>query len=593
MKKLFLFGMLLIASTLIFTNCEREDSIILESEEQFSKSGYIDFSKYQTQQTSLGQLYNLLNTINIDNPTLRSIDFGIETNFSSYNSRSTEQVVLEVDATNVFFSQYENRNFSTFTIIEPRLDTSFRNLVIENIDSDYPIAKIVTYYPESNWLNADHTQEAYEGEIEIEVFDGQWQSGERSTYCYIDSEPTWGCAWSHSSGHEPGYPGCHGGNYITGYVYTEDCYDLGDGGSGVGEPTGGGTGQGNDNSSNDLPIDGILTKPSLGLNVEAVLSDCLGYNNSMYYDVNLLSSIETMSLDIRTAMANYLEVNGCNQESTNVLREIDVFLNENNHSPEAQAFALEAINDVNLNIEDYFSPYSIPSIEYFSVNLLSNICVKNMVRYDFVGDGNFPVNAGLINQIRNTFGDNANVDLVFGENPNLPEGALASTDFDLQTNIDSGEYDIVINLSEGYLNGNPTKLSIASVLIHEMVHAKLMYSYLQGNLLEFYPQYTDLNDKFQNFLDNRTDENAQSLEDAMHIAMIDFIGTMSYSLYKYAQHVGMDNITQDYCKEIIKGGFNGTLAMNLIDTGEFTIEELITKFTNEANNTDDAQGDDC
>ena len=171
--------------------------------------------------------------------------------------------------------------------------------------------------------------------------------------------------------------------------------------------------------------------------------------------------------------------------------------------------------------------------------------------------------------------------------------ALAATSFDLQINIDNGVYDISITLSEGYLSENPTKLSIASVLIHEMVHAKLMHSYLQGNLLEEYPQYTDLNDKFQTFLDNRTDENAHNLDDAMHVAMIDFIGTMSYSLYKYAQHVGMDNITQDYCKDIIKGGFNSTPAMNLIDTGESTIEELITKFKNEANNTDESQGDDC
>lgn len=126
-----------------------------------------------------------------------------------------------------------------------------------------------------------------------------------------------------------------------------------------------------------------------------------------------------------------------------------------------------------------------------------------------------------------------------------------------------------------------------------MVHAKLMYAYLQGTLLTEYPEYISIQNSFDTFIENRTIENGEVMNDTSHIVMVDFIGDMSYALFKYAEAVGMDNITQQYCTDIVKGSFYNTPAMDLIDTGENSPEELNNMNVNEQDNNENALGDDC
>lgn len=229
-----------------------------------------------------------------------------------------------------------------------------------------------------------------------------------------------------------------------------------------------------------------------------------------------------------------------------------------------------------------------------SYNLLNNDCAKNIIKNEIMGTSNSQgTNGLLINQLRDLFGYDEDVDLVFRNLDNVPDNADAVTSFDTDVNIASGTYKITITLSDSYLDNNPTKLHIAMVLIHEMVHAKLMYDYLHGNLLTNYPNYTALNTAMETFLANRNIDNGEALNDAMHIAMVDLLGTMAYSLFKYSQHVGMDNITNQYCKDLTNGSFYNTPAMPLIDTGNNTAEGLNTINVNEQDNTTNAQGDDC
>jgi hypothetical protein len=245
------------------------------------------------------------------------------------------------------------------------------------------------------------------------------------------------------------------------------------------------------------------------------------------------------------------------------------------------------------NVVEDFETFNEADIENFSVNLLTHECTKLLVRDDIIGTGN-PVNAGLINIIRNTFNSDDNVTLAFRNTGNMPVGVSASTDFDTDTNINSGIYSIIISFNDSYLNNNPTKLSIALTAIHEMVHAKLMYAHLNGTLLTEYPNFTDLSNKFTVFLNDRTEANGLALEKSTHESMVSLISTMSYALFKYAKHKGMDNVTEQYCKEITKGSFYETpSAMELINTGESTPEQLRDKFINEQDNTTDAKGDDC
>ena len=255
LKQLTKIGILSLIVSFWLVSCQKEDTV--STDEDFAETEAIDFSKLNLTETNFEDLFNTI-TINLDNETLSRVNFGLSSNL---NSRTTESIIT-VDNDNVFFAQYENSNFTTFRIIETSEDESFRNLVIENIDSNEPIAKILTYFPNENWIYSNPDFTVYEGDVAIEDFAGTWQVASREQYCFIATTPTWGCAWDSASGHEPGYPGCNGGNFITGYTSESDCYDFSGGegsggGNGDGEGTGGGSGTGND-GENDLPL---ITKP--------------------------------------------------------------------------------------------------------------------------------------------------------------------------------------------------------------------------------------------------------------------------------------------------------------------------------------------
>lgn len=72
--------------------------------------------------------------------------------------------------------------------------------------------------------------------------------------------------------------------------------------------------------------------------------------------------------------------------------------------------------------------------------------------------------------------------------------------------------------------------------------------------------------------------------------MTKFTSAMAYTLFVYAQEQNMQDVTQEYCKQIIKG----TPAMSLINPGNnTTTDNLIEKFNNEEDNNDEAKGNDC
>jgi hypothetical protein len=383
----------------------------------------------------------------------------------------------------------------------------------------------------------------------------------------------------------PAGPNCQG---PFGVMEQETCVTYSGGGGGT-------SNNGGSSSSNDDDCDGSGgtsgtliqgTQPISGVNGGCAPNETIGVlpDGDVIIECNVSPAVQTNVVNCiiensfsQPDIQNFL----LNPANSCTLVDIALYLNENNCSEEARN-----------NIIEDIETFMFASIYEFSVNNLTNDCAKLIVRDDIIGTGN-PVNAGLINIIRNTFNFDENVTLSF-TNSYISSDANASTDFDTSENIESGIYDIQITLDNNYLDNNPTKLSIALTVIHEMVHAKFMYAYLNGTLLTEYPELTDLNDKFEIFLEDRSIENGIALEESMHIAMVDLISKMSYSLYKYAQHTGMNNITEEYCKEITKGSFYNTpSAMDLINTGESTPEELKDKFIDEQNNTTDAQGDDC
>ena len=254
-------------------------------------------------------------------------------------------------------------------------------------------------------------------------------------------------------------------------------------------------------------------------------------------------------------------------------------------------------NDDEVDFEDEqiieSEPFELLDEDQFSIEDLNDECALNVLS-KLIGINTDGINSGYINSIRNVFNSDNNVTLKI-VNDVVPEG-IASTDFDTDININSGVYIIEITLSNDYLNSTPkpTKLSIASLIFHEMLHAKLMYQYLNGTLLINNPSFEDLNVKFANFLADRNEVNATLLANQMHIDMTNFTSSMGYALYIYAQDQNMSDVTKEYCKEVMKGSFKGTPAMPLINTGnENTTNNLIEKFNNEQENNINAKGNDC
>lgn len=449
---------------------------------------------------------------------------------------------------------------TTFTLPIQKVNHSefgFSNLVIKYVNGHPEEEFILNYVPTQEYLNnyVDYHQTAFQGTVEYESIGNS--VGRAQRFCQMVSNTY--CCWSW--GNECDDTHDAGPNCTPAFMWTETTLvcqedpttviiDAGDGG-------GGGTGTGMEPNDNPhtTPIPPDTCENQRGDVGISTADGCLSSD----------SCIEPVEGDI-------------------------------NLDCELSDYELCLLEQNNENICDcVLSGNSTDSClfdENISINNLDNDCARLMIQNNLLGTSE-GVYTNLLNDIRNIFFYDSDVTLFFRDDEDVPENALAATDFDEQTAIDNGTYNIIITVSENYLNNNPTKLSIALVLIHEMVHAKLIYSYLEGNLLAQYPQYTTLKESFDIFLENRSSENGQIALDESHKAMVDFIGQMSYSLFKYAERVGMNNIDHQYCTDIVKGSFYHTPAMEEINTGNSTAEDLRDKTYNEQENTENALGDDC
>ena len=572
----------------IFYNCQKDDDIN-KSNIETSRSRYIiktvdkDFfetdsdlsRKLNGMTTKLKENKNSSSNLNRE---VYNVEYGftIETNFvkyvedniSGYHSYSfpIRRDVLEDDnIENLVFHSNDKGTYDAFIVKYGFTKNDYEILETEILEN----------------LTTKYTSIVFD-ELDLPTEDlGKMVYGCSEAWDYLSTTEHSGQLHGASQDGTCSVPGCAFGN--SGWVLTGISCSYYDDGTDTGSGTGydgntgtntNGTGTnttGGSPTGNATPQYPIISTPIVIQTWQEVVACVNGETISGTLDNTLLNGIMITEL----------------QDSKPLATQANDFLNQNACSEEAQAFVI-------FDILTFMNPYVSPEIEQISVDLLTDDCTKLIVRDEIIGDeDSVGTNANLLNSIRNTFSLDNNVNLVFRNADDVPVDANASADFDSDENIDSGVYDIYITFSNDYLAENPTKLSRALITIHEMVHAKLMYSYLQGTLLMEYPEYTNLNTTLMQFLENRNIVNGQALNDAMHIAMVDFIGSMSYSLYQYAQNSGMTNITHQYCKEITKGSFYGTPAMPLIGTGASSAEELGIKTQNEQNNEPNAQGDDC
>lgn len=565
-----LFPLFIIVSAVMFFACEKDQSIVEENETPFKS---LDVIGHVVKGDSIRQINKDLDLFlrerfehkdRFSSENLTSNVYGFTVNTDrvfQLNGETYTNYIFNISRNNPISGGFENYMLTVFD------DGRYMQVLIYYplIESDYGlIADIngatVTYINDDSLLTGIESSPCgYTSEEIIE-----WSDEADCIYfnCTAGGNHSYGQSCSGSPGEQP-FKICYGGWVVTG------CTNGGSSGSGSTNPTDPFPPTGNGgNPTNpvdpNIPNEEVPTVPLIPAWQE--VENCMN------------SASFTENIQLTPAMISWLET--YNLQAVNTMNTI---LQEYSCSEEAQE---DVFNEINELMENSFIE---TTMDHFSVDEITNDCLLRVVRDEIINK----LNAGIINSIRNTIGQQSNYNLAFRHNNTNNGQANAGTAMPAQGFINNGEYPIIVNFANDYLSGNPTKLSLAATTIHEMVHARLIYLYFEGELLQKYPNFTDLKSKFDIFITNRNEINNIALEDSMHIAMVDLIGTMSYALFKYAKDNRMENVTYEYCKDITKGTFSGTPAMNVITPDVNLQTDYILKAQNEQNNTSDAKGKDC
>ncbi|WP_458626407.1 hypothetical protein [Winogradskyella sp. PC D3.3] len=113
--------------------------------------------------------------------------------------------------------------------------------------------------------------------------------------------------------------------------------DINDPNSGTNNENGNTDNSGTDDAVNEI---GGVTKPFEVLDVDTILADCLGHNTPSYYQA------QSLSLDNKNAVANYINTNGCTDENSIYIEEVlEVLDDEGEVDIEERIFKDESFTD--------------------------------------------------------------------------------------------------------------------------------------------------------------------------------------------------------------------------------------------------------
>lgn len=198
-------------------------------------------------------------------------------------------------------------------------------------------------------------------------------------------------------------------------------------------------------------------------------------------------------------------------------------------------------------------------------------------------------NTSLTNFITGVFFGNSTYNLQLSD-IDISSGADLNANTRLPTSavLDSNN-GIVIEFDNSYLD-NATNLSIAMTTGHEFVHVYLSYLYIDGELLNYNSNYTDLNNAFSTYYNNQNTTNGEALGEAMHDVYDDFLDMITDSVFAYATNNNI-SVSRDYCEKLVLGAHQYTNAFNGLTPAQQTEYSTIT--FNEENNNASAQGTSC
>ncbi|PWH84127.1 hypothetical protein DIS18_06175 [Algibacter marinivivus] len=282
--------------------------------------------------------------------------------------------------------------------------------------------------------------------------------------------------------------------------------------------------------------------------------------------------------------SNLLEIEGAtnwlsNSDNIFKVRVINDYLKQNSCNAESKNFselAVEAwLNDGDLEFE---------KLEKFYVQM-NKECQAEKV-FDLIINSN----VSLTNFIKNEFGKSTEHHIQF-EDIDLPDDVIAGTIFPDEPILnDEGQNGIILNFDNSYLD-NASNLSIVLTAAHEFVHIRLGYLYIKGELLNVYPDYTDINDAFITYYDDKSNANRTALDQSMHDVYDDFLDEITDSVFNYATNNNITGATRDYCEKMVLGAHQNTNAFQGLTPEQQT--EYSTIIVNENEGKANAKGSKC
>ena len=173
----------------------------------------------------------------------------------------------------------------------------------------------------------------------------------------------------------------------------------------------------------------------------------------------------------------------------------------------------------------------------------------------------YKINSPFTNKMRDYFllsnDNNLNIqDLATGETmPNVPEmpAGIGARVLPVQ----SVDGTIILQFNNTHLD-TATTLGFINTFYHELVHAYLLHLYYNGELINEYPDYTELEVSMINFFaDIQNTDLAAIYDKAMHDVYVDFIDDIAEAIISFCNYNNIVGVNLEYAKKLVWGGLNG------------------------------------
>ena len=188
------------------------------------------------------------------------------------------------------------------------------------------------------------------------------------------------------------------------------------------------------------------------------------------------------------------------------------------------------------------------------LNQLTNPCASGILK-QLLKTSNIKSSVGHLNQMNEIVQllNNANDFDFIVKNGDLANGTQREIVFNLST----GKNEVTINLNNAYLE-SATRLSIARTILHESIHAYLLY-------VGCAPQDAGI---FYNVMMNYAYSEGLIMNDIHHGLMSQFVDAIGYSLNEWnSKYGGANSIPRGYFDDIAWGGLSAKSFIN--ETGQY------------------------